>query len=108
VRQLPEARELRRELVGGDGEAAALHAAVEASAGHGEGQGGAHELQRVEAAVVRERKRRRQGWKGLPVVRERKRRRQGWKGLPTGAVTASSPTGTKMADSALIFVDDDS
>jgi hypothetical protein len=92
VRQLPEARELRWELAGGDGEAAALHAGVEAGAGHGEGQGGAHELQRVEAAVVR----------------ERKRRRQGWKGLPTGAVTVSSPTGTKMADSALIFVDDDS
>jgi hypothetical protein len=65
VRQLPEARGLRRELADGDGEVAALHAGVEASADHGEGQGGAHELQRVEAAVVHERKRRRRGRKGV-------------------------------------------
>jgi hypothetical protein len=38
---------------------------VEAGAGHGEGQGGAHEFQRVEADVVRERRGRMQGRKRL-------------------------------------------
>jgi hypothetical protein len=63
VHQLPEARELRRELTGGDGGVAVRHAGVEASAGHGEGQEGAHELQQVEVAVVRKRRRRMRGWK---------------------------------------------
>jgi hypothetical protein len=55
VHQLPEARELRRELTGWDGETVALLASMEAGAGHNKGHGGAHELQQVEAAVVHER-----------------------------------------------------
>jgi hypothetical protein len=51
-----------RELTSGDGRVAARHAG-EAGAGHGEGQGGAHELQRVETTMVRKRRRRMQGWK---------------------------------------------
>jgi hypothetical protein len=64
VRQLPEARELRWELANGDGGAVALPSARRPVRCHGEGQGGAHELQRVEAAVVCAIKRRR-GWKGV-------------------------------------------
>jgi hypothetical protein len=62
---------------------------VEAGAGHGEGQGGAHEFQRVEA----------------DVVHKRRGRSEDGKGLLEGAVMASSPAGRKMADSTSYLAD---